>query len=206
MIETTPTRSAYLELQEEQVGMQEGYRFLDEKRLVLAAETLQELERYESLKQGFMDLYRNGAKLLQAAVSRHGLSGLEIYPVNNSQWTDMQKSVHSVLGLPVNQVSLVNAGVEQGNEPALNASPEATETALLFSSLVEKAAVLAACNANLVRLYEEYRQTSRRARALEDVLLPEIAQTLAHIDASLEEMDTEEIVRVRHSIEALKRS
>jgi len=87
---------------------------------------------------------------------------------------------------------------------ALNASPEANETAELFSRLVEKAVVLAASNANLVRLYEEYRQTSRRARALEDVLLPEIKQTLAHIDASLEEMDTEEIVRVRHSISALK--
>jgi len=204
MTEITPTRSAYLDLQEEQVGMQEGYRFLDEKRLVLAAETLKELEHYEAVKQDFMDLYHHAGSLLQAAVMRHGISGLEIYPVNNNRWNNLQKSTYSVLGLPVNKLSLQENTMQSAIATALNASPEANETAELFSRLVEKAVVLAASNANLVRLYEEYRQTSRRARALEDVLLPEIKQTLAHIDASLEEMDTEEIVRVRHSISALK--
>ena len=50
--------------------------------------------------------------------------------------------------------------------------------------------------ANLVKLRDEYQLTSRRARALEDVLLPEIDRTLAQIDIALEEMDKEEIVRV----------
>jgi V/A-type H+-transporting ATPase subunit D len=40
-----PTRSAFLELKEERSGMREGYRSLDEKRLILAAEILAELGR-----------------------------------------------------------------------------------------------------------------------------------------------------------------
>ena len=44
--EVIPTRSAFLELKEERVGMQEGYRFLDEKRLILAAEILVTLNTY----------------------------------------------------------------------------------------------------------------------------------------------------------------
>jgi V/A-type H+-transporting ATPase subunit D len=31
-----PTRSAFLKLKDERSGMREGYRFLDEKRLILA--------------------------------------------------------------------------------------------------------------------------------------------------------------------------
>ena len=38
-VTSLPTQSAFLELKEERVGMQEGYRFLDEKRLILAAES-----------------------------------------------------------------------------------------------------------------------------------------------------------------------
>jgi len=55
---------------------------------------------------------------------------------------------------------------------------------------------------NLVRLKDEYQRTSRRARALEDVLLPEIDQTLSQIDAALEEIDKEEIVRVHYSMQS----
>ncbi|MCK4708870.1 MAG: ATPase, partial [Gammaproteobacteria bacterium] len=49
-------------------------------------------------------------------------------------------------------------------------------------------------------LENEYQKTSRRARALEDVLLPEIDQTLAQIDTALEDMDKEEVVRVHNSL------
>ncbi len=50
---------------------------------------------------------------------------------------------------------------------------------------------------NLQRLLLEYRRTDRRARALEDVILPELNDGIYHIDNQLEEMDQEEAVRVR---------
>jgi vacuolar-type H+-ATPase subunit D/Vma8 len=46
-------------------------------------------------------------------------------------------------------------------------------------------------------LREEYQRTATRARALEDVLLPEIDQALASVDTPLEELDKEEAIGVR---------
>jgi V/A-type H+-transporting ATPase subunit D len=43
----------------------------------------------------------------------------------------------------------------------------------------------------------EYIRTARRARALEDVLLPAMDETLKAVDAALEELDREEAIRVR---------
>ena len=51
---------------------------------------------------------------------------------------------------------------------------------------------------NLHRLSHEYRRTERRARAIENVLLPEIDQALKLIEDHLEALDREETVRVRH--------
>ena len=45
-LDITPTRSAALDLKDERRAMQEGYTFLDEKCLVLAAEMLGRARRY----------------------------------------------------------------------------------------------------------------------------------------------------------------
>jgi len=199
MPEITPTRSAYLELKEERLGMEEGYRFLDEKRLVLVAETMQELARYETAKQEFQHAYEQAIQALKRSVSRHGTSGLEVYPPIPEAWGELERHSRSVLGLQVHEVYLeeVLPAVE---ELAVNASPEAKETRQLFAHLITLAATLAGMTGNLQRLRDEYQRTSRRARALEDVLLPEIDQNLSQLDTALEEMDKEEIVRVHYAM------
>ena len=54
----------------------------------------------------------------------------------------------------------------------------------------------AVCSLNLRRLMREYVRTERRARAIENVLLPEIESSLKFIDEQLEILDLEEITRV----------
>ena len=60
-----------------------------------------------------------------------------------------------------------------------------------------KLTALAGVSGNLHRLLAEYRRTERRARALENVILPELAQALAQVSGYLEEMDLEDAIRVR---------
>jgi V/A-type H+/Na+-transporting ATPase subunit D len=55
---------------------------------------------------------------------------------------------------------------------------------------------LAACGVNLRRLVRDYVRTERRARAIENVLMPEIESALKTIDEQLEGMDQEEIARL----------
>ncbi|MBF0418470.1 MAG: hypothetical protein HQL86_09515, partial [Magnetococcales bacterium] len=50
---------------------------------------------------------------------------------------------------------------------------------------------------NLQRLLTEYRRTERRARALEDVILPELDEAIHEMEIRLEELDQEEAIRVR---------
>ena len=52
-----PTRAAILELMNEQSVVKEAYVFLDEKRLLLAAELLRQLHRYQQLSQELAELH-----------------------------------------------------------------------------------------------------------------------------------------------------
>jgi vacuolar-type H+-ATPase subunit D/Vma8 len=61
------------------------------------------------------------------------------------------------------------------------------------------AARKAARAGNLRRLIREYVRTERRARALENVLLPEIDTSLRFVEEQLDAVDQEEAVRVRNA-------
>ena len=66
-----------------------------------------------------------------------------------------------------------------------------------FRALLPRVIALAVIGGNLERLRDDYARTARRARAMEDVLLPEIDQTLGAIQSALEELDREESLRAR---------
>jgi V/A-type H+-transporting ATPase subunit D len=196
MPDIIPTRSAYLELREERHSMQEGYRFLDEKRLILAGELIKELEHYEKLKKTFDALYRDAVTALRGALERHGLEELEVYPGVEIPYARIHRKIRNVIGVRVGE-AVTETGVTHA-APAVYPSPEAEHCRQLFQQLLERSAALAASSGNLQRLWDEYQRTSRRARALEDVLLPEMDETLRLIDSGLEELDREEAIRVRH--------
>lgn len=196
MRDIVPTRAAVLELKDEHQVVQEGYNFLDEKRLLLAAEILRQLKRYQELMETLQATHRRAVSAFTEAVAHHGLQGLGVYPAGRLTDARMKLVAQSFLG-----VRLVETRLEyQSSDPsikAVNPSPEARRCRRLFHELIEQAAVVAGISSNLFRLVAEYRHTERRARALEDVILPEIGQTLHEMETHLEETDQEEAIRTR---------
>lgn len=193
--EIIPTHSAFLELKEERVGLQEGYRFLDEKRLILASELLSTLERYDNAMRDFRDAYARALTALVAAVARHGLEGLAVYPPA-ALTGSLERDTRSVLGVPVLRSQWRGESTRLPDRQWLE-GPEGETCRESFEELLPRLAALATLAGNLERLRDEYTRTARRARALEDVLLPEIDEALRVIDTALEEQDREEAIRVR---------
>lgn len=194
MSEITPTRAAVLELAEERRAMHEGYEFLDEKRLLLAAQMLRELRAYEAAWIVFREALQNAAVALRAAVTHHGLHGVQVYPAAALENAALTMREQRLLG-----VHLLTASFDASlgkTEVALNPSPEAEHCRRLFLDTLQQSAALAAHASNLERLRHEYRRTERRARALEDVLMPEIDDTIRELESRLEEIEQEEAIRV----------
>ena len=191
-----PTRSALLELREERLSLSEGYRFLDEKRLILAAEILAEIGRYERLKAGFDADSVRAVERLRAAVVRHGLAELSLYPVMPAVEQPIQIQERRVLGVALREARLAGEAPPTPR-PTVDASPEGDACRAAFSDLLAPAVELAAVAGNLERLRADYARTARRARALEDVLLPEVDEQLRTLETVLDELAREESGRAR---------
>ena len=197
MSELTPTRSVVLELKDERRAMHDGYVFLDEKCLLLAAEILRELGRHEALRRRLLAAYATAVASLQAAVARHGLHGLQVYPPECLDGAELRRASRSLMGVRLQDASL--CGEASPAAPAVDASPEAESCRRAFAALLEAAAPLAAVAGNLVRLSLEYRRSVRRAHALQDVLLPELDGTIADLETRLEELEQEDAIWMRRA-------
>jgi V/A-type H+-transporting ATPase subunit D len=192
--EQAPTRAAVLELKEEQLVVREAYDFLDEKRLLLAGELLRQLERYERLMEEIRVLSARAGDRLAAAVQLHGLQGLSVYPAARLAGAGIRAARRQFMG-----VALLDVPASEDAAPRMPANPsiEAEQCRDVFQQLLQRSAALAGISGNLYRLLGEYRVTERRARALENVILPEIEQSLADMSTYLEELDLEDAVRAR---------
>ena len=195
MSELTPTRSALIGLKEERRAMQEGYVFLDEKCLLLAAAMLRELRRYDQAGIALRTLLAEAGAALAASVCRHGLQELQCHAAPGSDPLSLQTRQHTLMG-----VALMDATATRNDlavrEP-IYPSPEAETCREAFGALTAQLATVAAVSGNLERLHREYRKSVRRVRALQDVLLPELDRNLYEIETQLDELEQDEALGAR---------
>jgi V/A-type H+-transporting ATPase subunit D len=196
--EQAPTHAAVLELKAERTVVGEAYEFLDEKRLLLAAELLQQLNRYERLLAELEEKTRHAQQQLGMAVKHHGLQGLAVYPAASLDGARIETTRRNLMGVTLVETALRVS--ESATHPAKlpsNPSSEAQRCREAFQELTRLSAELAGISGNLYRLFAEYRATERRARALETIILPDIENALSRMSTYLEEIDLEDVIRAR---------
>ncbi len=198
MTEQSPTRSAYLELQEELERLGEGYRFLDEKSMLLAHEMLRQLVMLETLDADLSEAETLATAAFDAALARHGLDNLESYPGWDLADVEPRVTTRAFLGL-----GLQSADWPEQEEPETPASwmnsPEVHACRLHYFKCLQLQFELSLVGSNLLRLEEDYVRTERRARALDQLIMPQMRQSLRHIQEKLDEIEQEENFSVRNA-------
>jgi V/A-type H+-transporting ATPase subunit D len=192
----TASRSAFLELQDERRLVNDGYEFLDEKRILLAAELLRQRDAWRGATAEFLERWNRAAKLLPAAAADQGLEGLQVHPRFTLNGDGLGISGRPYAGQVMLEASFDIGAAALLREP-VRPSREVHRLAAAFRDVLEAAATLAAIATNLKRLMREYRRTERRVRALENVVLPELRQDLAAMEEYLDLNEQEEVIRVR---------
>lgn len=203
--EVLATRVAFLELQDERRLVREGYELLDEKRMLLASEIMRQLRRHRALETLLDGLALEARMALDAAVDACGFDDLTVQTRQSLDGYALRTEEANFLGIALQSATLEDASAGAAS-PAGHALPEVRACTEAFHRLLAERAAAAACAGNLRRLAREYARTERRARALENVVLPEIDVSLRYIEEQLDAVDQEEAVRVRNAAASHDRS
>ncbi len=192
MTAASPTKSALLTLRDEEKSFGEAQRFLEEKRAVLANALVQGLRAYQRDYQRFQQAYLAALQQLQQAVAFQGGKNLESQAAVVLEALKPTESRQNLLGVP-----LRHDHWPEGIPMPVYPIPVIQMTAEKFAALLPQAFALAQQRRNLQNLFREYQKTERRSRALEEVLLPELRESMRTIEEQLEALDLEDAIRVR---------
>lgn len=134
---------------------------------------------------------------LRAAVGRHGLQGISVYPAASLENASIEMREHYFMSVTLMDTDMpLPTSIGDNVATACNPSTKSEQCQTVFLELLKLTAMQAGISGNLYRLSREYRVTERRARALENVILPEIEQSLRIMTGHLEELDFEDVIRV----------
>ncbi len=193
----TVTRHSFLALRDEHGFIREGFEFLDEKRMLLAQRILVEHAVYLEHRTTLATAWTAAIAALADALGERGLLALAVATIPRSRITLPQATRRAHFGVPLLQLDMAG---QVHRDPIGDKASRHQRCAEAFATVTEAAVAVSVSAGNLHRLIAEYKRTDRRARALENVVLPEISGRLHVIEAALEDSDLEESLRTRLAI------
>lgn len=190
--DVAPTKSNLLRLREALGFVRAGHELLDQKREVLLEELLDVRREAGQLRHEVEAALAAAYGALRDALLAGGRVALEAEALAPAGSQALRVRERSVMGVVVPLVELeIRDPVQPTAAPGWGPAGAAV-VARRIREILPAIARLAEIEVSSARLATELEKTQRRVNALEHVFLPEIGDTIRHIDGALEEREREE--------------
>jgi V/A-type H+/Na+-transporting ATPase subunit D len=198
--EFKPTRSELLELKKRIVLSRKGYKLLKMKRDGLIMEFMKNLDRAKDVRARIIRDYRDADERLSVAMALEGALAINSVTPSIKKTSDVEVRNRNVMGVVVPTVTSdrVERKMDERGYGIIGTGPSIDDAAKAYEQLVADVIMAAEIETTIKRLIEEIERTKRRVNALEFKVIPELTQKEAFIRLRLEELERENIFRLKH--------
>ncbi|MFQ5883936.1 MAG: V-type ATP synthase subunit D [Thermoplasmata archaeon] len=193
------TRSELLELRKRIRTSEKGYKLLKMKRDSLIMEFFQVLDKAKEIRQQITEKYRIARQKMVIAEAIEGAVGVKSAALTLLENPQMELSTKNVMGIVVPQIDAksVRKRLDERGYGIIGTSARIDEAAEAFENLVEDIIIAAEAETTMRKLLDEIEKTKRRVNALEFRIIPELTSAEAFIRMRLEELERENIFRLK---------
>jgi len=184
-----------------------AHELLEEKRNALIIELHSVLRQLAGLrKEAYKSLSRAYRDLVDAEV-RLGESDLKSASLAVRPCPEVDLKARRVMGVAVPTLSLADPRrpLSARGYGVVGTSPTVDQVAGGFEEALRSVASWAESEAVIRRLAVEVEKTRRRERALDDIVIPRLVETIRYIEFYLEEREREDIFRLKRIRERAER-
>jgi V/A-type H+-transporting ATPase subunit D len=194
-----PTRSVLLEIKKKITLSQRGHKLLKMKRDGLILEFFNILTKARDIHTQLIADYVSADKKLSIAVATEGAIAVKSAAFAVTSNPEVVVHTKNVMGVVVPKIEAkkVKKKMYERGLGIIGTSPRIEEAAKAFEDLVEKIIVAAEIETTMKKLLDEIEKTKRRVNALEFRVIPDLTQIAAFIRFRLEEMERENIFRLK---------
>lgn len=199
MDDVKPTRSELMKLKKKIKLAESGYNLLKKKRDGLILEFFEILKRAKTLRQELATEYKeaqhkvNIARTLETDLKIRSMAlALHDKPTITLQTRNIMGVV-----VPKIETTMTTKGMKERGYGIVESSSAIDEAAAAYERVVEKTIKAAEVETAMKRLLQEIEKTKRRVNALEFSVIPKMHQTEKFIKLRLEEMERENVFRLK---------
>ena len=196
----SPTRTELLSRRAQIQLARQGADLLRGKREALVREFLSELERFVSTREALLGALGRAKQSLMLALAMDGPRAVASAGLACRRPIELSIQERNIWGTRVAEVATdygPRSSAGRGFDTA-GSSLRIAETADRFESALDLILRVAPLDRKLTRLAEEIRRTSRRVNALEQRLLPSLAEQVSYIRGVLDQREREDVFRLKH--------
>ncbi len=197
--EVKPTRSELLEIKKKIRLSESGYNLLKMKRDGLILEFFDVLEKAKDASIDLANTYKIAKEKIDVAKMVEGV--IEVYSAAFAlkQKPEVTLTSRSLMGVVVPEVEFtgIAQGIDERGYGIIGTSSAIDEAAAAYEELLDKIIRAAEVETAVKRLLMEIERIKRRVNALEFRVIPDLTEAEAFIVFRLEEMERENIFRLK---------
>ena len=194
-----PTRSELIELRKKRMLSEMGHKLLKMKRDGLIMEFFNILNEAKDLRREIVEDYKDAEEKIALTESVDGVIAVKSAAFSlkdKPEITLLSKDVMGVIVPLIEGRGITKKAVERGYG-VISTSGRIDEAAKSYEKLVEKVILAAEIETTIRKLLDEIEKTKRRVNALEFRVIPELMEAEAFIRLRLEELERENIFRLK---------
>ena len=194
-----PTRSELIATRRRIKLSISGHKLLKMKRDGLIIEFFELLPKVKDMRSQLVKLYTVADKKLAVAMVADGKSALRSAANCVRTPPQVELSENNIMGVvvPKIKVSTIEKSIEERGYGLIGTSVRIDESVHAFEKLAEKVLEAAELETTMKKLLDEIESTKRRVNALEFKVIPQLEEVAAYITLRLEELERENVFRLK---------
>jgi V/A-type H+-transporting ATPase subunit D len=199
LMDVKPTRSELIGLKRRIALSERGYKILKMKRDGLILEFFKVLADAKDSRGDLLSKYQRATDMIALANTIEGTIGVKSAAFSVQEVPTISLLSKNIMGVVVPEIgsSKVRKSLVDRGYGVLGTSSVIDETALAYEELVEAVIESAEIETTMKKLLDEIESTKRRVNALEFKVIPELTETRDFIKMRLDEMEREELFRLK---------
>jgi len=196
---TKPTRAVLIALRRRIKVAKSGHSLLKMKRDGLMIEFFEVLNRARTIRQELVQDFLKSEQRLNMAMAVEGSVAIKSVAFALQKEPSVDLSSRNIMGVVVPKISAeaVHKKMYERGYGIIGTSAAVDEAADAYESLVDKIITAAEVETSLIKLVDDIEKTKRRVNGLEFKVIPDIKDTIRFIGFALEEMDRDNVVRLK---------
>ncbi|NPV62395.1 MAG: V-type ATP synthase subunit D [Methanotrichaceae archaeon] len=196
---TKPTRAVLIGLKRRMKVAQTGHSLLKMKRDGLMIEFFEVLNKAKSVRAELVEALIKSEQRLNMAKAIEGTVAINSVAYALQKEPTIELESRNIMGVVVPKITAdsVQKKMYERGYGIIGTSAAIDEAAESFETLVDKIVLAAEVETAMIRLVEDIDSTKRRVNALEFKVIPDIKDTIKFIGMSLEEMERDNVVKLK---------